>query len=57
MNNTSGCTGVDLNSGRWRARYSINNKTYIIGKYDTKEEAIAARKAVEFTMSKIILDT
>lgn len=57
MNNTSGCAGVDLNCGRWRARYSINNKTYIIGKYDTKEEAIAARKAVEFTMSKIILDT
>ena len=57
MNNTSGCAGVDLNCGRWRVRYSINNKTYIIGKYDTKEEAIAARKAVEFTMSKIILDT
>lgn len=51
-NNTSGYRGIDFNCGKWRARFSINNHTYILGKYETLEEAIAARKAAEFISQK-----
>lgn len=55
INNTSGCSGVDFHCGRWRARYSIDNKTHILGEFNTKEEAIAARKAVESIIHKLKL--
>lgn len=46
-NNTSGCKGVDFNRDGWRVRVTLNNKTYIIGKYSTLKEATAARKSAE----------
>lgn len=53
-NNTSGCRGVDFNCGKWRARISINNHTYILGKYNTFEEAVAARQAAEFISKQFV---
>lgn len=53
VNNTSGCKGVDFNSGYWRVRITLNNKTHIIGKYATVEEATAARKSAETLIKKI----
>ena len=46
-NNTSGTTGVSFESGKWRARLRLNKKSIPLGMFDTKEEAIEARKAGE----------
>lgn len=57
-NNTSGHMGVKFNENpnqaktysggkRWEAVISINGKQKRIGRYHTKEEAVAARKAAE----------
>ena len=43
--NTSGFTGVTLVGKRWMAYYYLNSKCIVVGYYDTKHEAIAARKA------------
>lgn len=49
-NNSSGCPGVSaLPSGRWRARIKISGQEHTIGSFDTKSEAIAARRAAEKT--------
>lgn len=37
-------TGVHKHHRRWVAQCSINNKTHLIGSYETKTEAIKARK-------------
>lgn len=44
-NNTSGHTGVSFRetSQTWRARIWKNKKTYCLGDFKTKEEAIQAR--------------
>jgi hypothetical protein len=44
--NTSGCTGVDYNKQKqaWVARISIYKKRIYLGKFETKEQAIAARE-------------
>ncbi len=44
--NTSGSTGVSYHkkSNKWSARIGINGKQQHIGLYETKEEAITARK-------------
>ena len=44
----SGATGVRLTShGRWNARITINGKGHHIGNYQTKGEAIQARREAE----------
>ena len=49
LRNTSGCVGVDFNksSGKWMARISKQMNRIVIGYFDTKEEAYAARVAAE----------
>lgn len=48
-NNTSGITGVYYNSklNKWIARIGYKNKTYYLGCYKNKEDAIKARKDAE----------
>ena len=47
-NNTSGVVGAFLHrNGRWRAYISINRVRKHLGYFDTKEEAIVARKEAE----------
>lgn len=47
--NTSGHTGVYLNrkNGRWAAQITFKGKTYYLGSYDDKKDAILARKRGE----------
>lgn len=46
--NKSGCTGVDqLPTGKWKAVIRSNNEREHLGHFDSREEAIAARKAKE----------
>lgn len=46
--NTSGYPGVtEHTNGRWRARINVNKKRKSLGVYETKEEAIEARKKAE----------
>lgn len=48
-NNKTGYKGVyhDRRYGTWNARVTVNRKTIHLGTFQTKEEAIAARKAGE----------
>ena len=48
-NNTSGTCGVrfDKSRNKWRARIKVNGKEIHLGYFDTREEAVAARKAAE----------
>lgn len=48
-NNTSGHTGVylDARSGRWVAQIGFKGKTYYLGSYSDKEDAVKARKRGE----------
>lgn len=47
--NTSGICGVDQRGRRnkWRARIHFNGKSHSLGEFDTRLEAIAARKRAE----------
>lgn len=47
--NTSGHTGVYLNrrNGRWAAQITFKGKTYYLGSYTDKQEAVLARKRGE----------
>lgn len=47
--NTSGYVGVSFHrrSGCWRADIKINGKQRALGLYDTKQEAVQARRAAE----------
>lgn len=42
VGSTSKYKGVDLYRGKWRSRYSLNNKQHHIGLYDTEVEAAKA---------------
>lgn len=48
-NNTSGHTGVyqERKRGRWIAQIGFKGKTYYLGSYDSKEDAVDARKKGE----------
>lgn len=48
--NTSGCTGVSAYRGRWRSVITFKKKTYLLGYFDTYEEAVKARKEAEEQM-------
>jgi len=47
--NTSGITGVtyDVSRNKWVAQIAINKKTYMLGRFDNKDDAIAIRKEAE----------
>lgn len=49
INNTSGITGVYWNKERnkWKSIIQLNNKQKFLGYFDTKKEAIKARKDAE----------
>ena len=49
INNTSGHSGVswDKSNKKWRASIKVNYKQIYLGRYDTIEEAIEARKQAE----------
>lgn len=42
VRNPSGVRGVSLRKGRWIVRKMVNYKSYYVGSFDSKEEAIAA---------------
>lgn len=46
-NNTSGHTGVYKKRSKWAAYITVANKHYSLGSYETKEEAVAARRKAE----------
>jgi hypothetical protein len=48
-NNTSGVTGVtwDKSRSKWEAYVRINGKTIHLGRFSSKEDAVAARKKAE----------
>lgn len=45
--NTSGHTGVYKFKNKWQASIKANNKTYFLGYFQSKEEAIVAREKAE----------
>jgi len=45
--NTSGCTGVNFEANRWRARIHMYYDTVHLGRFDNFLDACAARKAAE----------
>lgn len=47
--NTSGCTGVYQRKGskKWYAQITFKGKTYYLGSYDSREDAVKARQAGE----------
>jgi len=49
LTNISGCTGVyfDKSRGKWSARISDNKSQIFLGRFNTLEDAIAARKSAE----------
>lgn len=46
-NNTSGATGVNFYKGKWVARINANGISKYLGRFDSFEDAIAARKEAE----------
>jgi len=54
-NNTSGHPGVTWEEGRskWKATIKIDGKLKNIGRYDTLEEAVEARKQAENEYRKL----
>ena len=48
--NTSGVMGASLLRGKWRAYICRGEKTIHLGSYETKAEAVAARKGAEIAL-------
>ncbi|NGT85713.1 AP2 domain-containing protein [Clostridium perfringens] len=57
--NTSGVTGVtwDKKREKWASQICFQNKTYNLGRYDNKEDAIKARKEAERKLFKPFLES
>lgn len=55
--NTSGTTGVlwDKSREKWKAEIIFKKKKYYLGRYDNKEDAVAARKEAEERLHKEFL--
>lgn len=55
--NTSGITGVtwDKSKGKWMAQIVFKGKSYYLGRYEDKEEAVKARKEAEEKLHKEFL--
>lgn len=47
VNNTSGCTGVSMNRGKWMAYIAYAGKYFYLGKYGERDEAVSVRKEAE----------
>jgi len=45
--NKSGCTGVFMRRGKWTVKITYQKKTYILGSFADREEAISVRKRAE----------
>ena len=45
VNNSSGHVGVRYSGKHWKAKIGVGGREYHLGTFDTKEEAIAARRA------------
>lgn len=54
-NNTTGVRGVYFIRGKYIAKIVIQQKQYYLGTYNTQEEAAAARKEAEETVSETVL--
>lgn len=54
--NKSGCTGVSAYRGKWRAVITFKGKTYFLGNFEDKEEAIRIRKEAEKNLFGSFLD-
>lgn len=52
-NNTTGYKGIDINNGKFRVRYYYKNQLIFNERYETFEEAVIVRKAIEKCFSKI----
>lgn len=50
LTSRGGDLGVSLRNGRWRARITDSGKLVQLGTFDTREEAIAARRAAEVAL-------
>lgn len=46
-NNSTGLLGVSRRRGGWRAYIAVNNRQKHLGQFNTKEDAMEARKAAE----------
>lgn len=46
-NNTSGCKGVSMVNGLWRASIGCNNENYVLGNFTNFDDAVNARKDAE----------
>lgn len=59
VRNKSGIKGVSWrnDSNKWRAQITLNGKIYCLGSYESKEDAIKARKAAEEKYFKPLLET
>lgn len=47
LDNTSGYTGVSFRKSKWEARICYNKLRYILGRFETRDEAIKARQDAE----------
>ena len=45
--NTSGCRGLKLVRGKWQVRIGFQKKSYYLGSYEDKEEAVRVRRRAE----------
>lgn len=47
VDNTSGHTGISFRKNKWEARICHNKRRYMLGRFDTLDEAIAERSRAE----------
>lgn len=47
VDNTSGYTGISFRNNKWEARICHNKVRYMLGRFDTRDDAIIARKQAE----------
>lgn len=50
--NTSGYTGISFRKNKWEARICYNKRRYMLGRFDTQEEAVEARQGAEELLKK-----
>lgn len=54
--NTSGCTGVRKQKGKWIAQISFQKVRYFLGAFEKKEDAIFVRKQAEHLLHDSFVD-
>lgn len=55
-NNTTGVKGVYYIKGKYMAKIVFQKKQYVLGNYDTLEEAADARKQAEEELNQVVLE-